>query len=294
MKKHKELYLLVMTVVFALAFWPGPAWCRLNLPQLQEQKAIGGPDHQALKEFLARFDRRGGNGFATDRVRAVLIAALPESFRQGCGEVVGNWGTLAEGTATLSVKVLYVDSGKQDIPAKALLAYGCFSTAREYANRYRDERLGLLVVGRDSSRLTLIPDVQDCENCSELSRITLDKVIRLFGRTVVGLSFLKSTDNPCCGGPDSFKEERVNLYVMKENGIKQAGSLLKRQDHRSADATSQDEHTLYEAGLILKKDMKGNIVGILSPYKIKKNNKLTQKGMIRYNWNMEKEEFIKE
>jgi hypothetical protein len=283
-----------MMIVLSPLFLPTQVFCRLNLPQEPHRVSIKGPEHETLYDFFARFDRRQAHGQVTDDVRRLLLHALPDVYGKSCTGVVSYWGAAAEGSAVMTVKVLHVEGRRQEKPVRVLIAYGCFSTAKEYATRFRDERLAVLVVDRNSSHLSTLPNGKDCENCPDLTRITLDKVIGLFGRTVVGLSFLTTSDNPCCTGPSSWKEERVNYYVMKDGGVKPAGSALKKRwvaEHNDAGGVLETD---YSASIIFKKDMKGNIVGILAPYTLKQNGRILEKGMARYNWINESEEFRRE
>ncbi len=292
--KNRTVFLLIMMVILASFLFPPPAFSRLNLPQHQETVSITGQDHEALRDFFGQSRRYGRSRQPNDQVRRILLEALPGVYTRGCAEVVSTWGTQAEGTAAMAIKVLHVEGRRNDKPVSVLIAYGCFSTAKEYVNQFRDERLAALVIDREVSRLFMVPHEKDCHNCPDLTHITLDKVVNLFGKTVVGISFATSSENPCCNGPSAWKEERVNFYVLKDNGVRPAGSALKRRWTKEHDDEAGDEETGYSAAVILKKDMKGNIVGILSPYKLKKNGKLVEKGMVRYNWDNGKEEFVRE
>ncbi len=90
------------------------------------------------------------------------------------------------------------------------------------------------------------------------------------------------------------KDERVNFYLMQDNGIKPAGSVLKsREEHTGANGANE-EKTVYSASIIFKKDMKGNIIGILVPYTVVRNARRSGKGMLRYDWNSGTGEFVKE
>lgn len=294
MKKDRTAFLPIIMVILLSFLFPSEAFSRLNLPQHEERVRITGPDHETLKDFFAPLRRSIRNGQPNEPVRRILLEALPEAYRRGCTDVVSNWGTQAEGTAAMAIKVLHVEGRKEGKPVRALVAYGCFSMAKEYANRFRDERLAALVIDREVSYLLMLPNKKDCDNCADLTRITLDKVIHLFGKTVVGISFSSSNENPCCDGPSAWKEERVNFYVLKDSMVRPAGSALKRRWNNDHDDETGDEETNYSAAVILKKDMKGNVVGILSPYRLKKNGKLAEKGLVRYNWDNEKEEFVRE
>jgi hypothetical protein len=51
----------------------------------------------------------------------------------------------------------------------------------------------------------------------------------------------------------------------------------------------------YNGGIVFKKDMKGNIIDILSTYSEKTDEgRVLHKGMLRFAWNSERKQFIQE
>jgi len=295
MPRHNfPTFLLSAVIVTLSVVFPSPAFCRLNLPELEGHTVIEGRDHRMLKDFFARFQQEDIQRSPGGEVKRILLEALPEAYKNGCTDMVAHWGAAADGTEALSVKVLHVEGGDQERSVRALLAYACFSRAKEYVNHFRDERLAALIVDRNASRLSMMPDDGDCENCQALTRILPEKEIHIGGKCVVGLSVLKTSENPCCTLSAATKEERVNFYLMQDNGIKPAGSVLKGREEYAGTNGANKERTVYGASIIFKKDMKGNIIGILSPYTVVKNARRSGKGMVRYYWNSEKEEFMKE
>ncbi|MGD0231092.1 MAG: hypothetical protein ABSC19_12160 [Syntrophorhabdales bacterium] len=292
MPRHTFFTILPAAIILMVSvFAPRQASCRTNLPEVEGQTVIERQDHQALRDYFVPFSQNDAHLPPAGQVRAILLGALPEAYKNGCTDMVAHWGPEAEGAKDMSVRVLYVDGGKEGRPVRALLAFACFSRAKEYATRFRDERLASLVVDRRASRLSMMPDDRDCGDCPGLTRIRPEKEIHIGGKGVVGLSFLKTNDNPCCSPSAGGMEEKVNFYVMRDDEIRQAGSVLKG---REQPAGADEGKIVYTAGVIFKKDMRGNIIGILSPYTITKNSRRSDKGMVRYNWNGEREEFVKE
>jgi hypothetical protein len=286
--------LLSAVIVTLFVVFPGPALCRLNLPELEGQKVIEGQDHQVLKGFFSRFQQEEIQRSPSGEVKRILLDALPEAYKNGCADMVAHWGPAADGTEAMSVRALHVEGRNKERPIRVLLAYACFSRAKEYVNQFRDERLAALIVDRSASRLSMMPDDGDCENCPALSRILPEKEIHIGGKCVVGLNVLKTSANPCCGLSAAAKEERVNFYLMQDNGIKPAGSVLQRREEYAGTNGENEERTVYKASVIFKKDMKGSIIGILAPYTVSRNAVRSGKGMERYDWNSEREEFVKE
>ena len=295
MHRHNfPTFLLSAVIVTLSVVFPGTALCRLNLPELGGQTMIEGRDHQLLKDFFARFQQEDILRSPGGETKRILLDALPEAYKNGCAAMVAHWGPTAGGTEAMSVRVLHVEGGDEKRSVRALLAYACFSRAKDYVNQFRDERLAALIVGRNGSRLSMMPDDGDCENCPALTRILPEKEIHINGKCVVGLSVLKTSENPCCSLSSATKEERVNFYLMQDNGIKPAGSVLKGREEYAGTNGAHEERTVYSASVIFKKDMLGNIIGILAPYTVVKNAKRSGKGMVRYDWNSEREEFVKE
>ncbi len=295
MPRHNFPIFLLSAVIATLSVvFPGPALCRLNLPELEGQTVIEGQDHQMLKDFFSLFQQEDIQRSPRGEVKRVLLDALPESYKHGCADMVAHWGPGAGGTEAMSVRALHVEGGNKERSIRVLLAYACFSRAKEYVNQFRDERLAALIVDRSASRLSMMPDDADCENCPALSRILPEKEVHIGGKCVVGLNVLKTSANPCCSLSAAEKEERVNFYLMQNNGIKPAGSVLKGREECAGTNGADEERTVYSASVIFKKDMKGNIIGILAPYTVAKNARRSGKGMVRYDWNSEREEFVKE
>ena len=256
-KLNIHVVLATLAAVALMLAWPSPALCRLNMPEVEGTTAIEGQDHNTLREFFLRTERGEGRELPEGIVRRILLGALPEVYSNGCKEMVGRWGEVAAGTAAMSVSVLHVDSAGEDAPAGALLSYGCFSTERGYGGKFRDERLASLVIGRAASRLVMMPDDKDCDDCAAMTRIRREKTARIHGRAVVGLTFLKTGDNPCCRA-DPARQEQVNFYSFYAGGVKRAGTVLKSREEYAGGAGG--EKTVYSAAVIFKKDMKGNIV----------------------------------
>lgn len=297
-------FLLVAVAVWLLALG-GEALCRSNLPETEEEAIITGNDYRVLKDYFARFGQDRTPAVLGDQVKSVLLRALPSSFRKGCSDARSNWGA-AEAAAGMSVRVLHVEARKGEKTARVLLVYACYVKGREADGRYRDERLAGMVIDGERARLSMLPDRDDCDTCAHLTRIKLEKTAQIGGKSVVGVSFSRANGNPGRNPPARLlKEENVRFYVMQERKIKPAGSVLKGREEMTEGAGQVT--TAYSAGVVFKKDMHGNIVGILSPYRVTRSYdpngrdasadngaRGESRGMVRYTWNGEREEFIKE
>ena len=176
MPRHTfHIFLLSAVIVTLFVVFPGPALCRLNLPELEGQTVIEGRDHQVLEDFFARFQQEDIQRSPGGEVKRILLEALPEAYKNGCADMVAQWGPAADGTEAVSVKVLHVEGGNQERSVRVLLAYACFSRAKEYVNQFRDERLAALIVGRNASRLSMMPDERGLQELSGPDQDTAGK-----------------------------------------------------------------------------------------------------------------------
>jgi len=297
MKKHnfpRHLPLVVVVVLFALL--PRSGFCAPDSFAIPGEAAIEGQDHQTLKAFFGRFEQDKTNRLPTGEVIQALYRALPETYKKTCEETVATLGDGADGTAAIAVKVVYVEGRKEEKPIRALVTFACSSKADESnGGRFFEERLASLVIDRSSSRLSLMKRGAEHDKRPESVRITVEKEVRIGGHDVVGLNFVRS-DESASGGEATgiLKEETINFYVFEENGIRPAGSLLKEREERLHDSDGEEVKSVYSAAVVFKKDMKGNIIGILSPFTLERNDRRVDKGMVRYSWDGEKHAFVKE
>lgn len=296
MKKHNFPRCLPLIVVALLcAFSTGGAFCAPDSLRIPEDVIIKGQDHETLQGFFARFELARGERHPSAEVSQALYRALPDACKKSCEETVSKLGDGAVGTARMAVEVVYVAGGKEGKPLRALVSFACSSSNEAFAGEFHGERMAGLVISRSSSRLSLMKGEAEGEKSPEFVRIMVEKEIRIGGHDVVGLDFIRSNEN--ASGREAagiLKEEVVNFYVFEDDGIKPAGSVLKEREERTRGGDGREMTSVYSAAVVFKKDMKGNIIGILSPFTLKQNDKRTDKGMVRYSWDSEKRAFVKE
>lgn len=296
MKKHAFNLCLALVIVAFPAFllWRS-ALCAPDLPGNAENIVIEGQDHEVLQAGFSRMEQgRAARPLNGDAAQA-LFRALPDSCKTACEERVDRLGEEAAGTAGMTINVLYVDAGKEEKPIRALVGIACSSRDEAFAGAFREERLAALVIGRSSSRLTLMAADTAGEKGPGFVRIAVEKEARINGRTVVGLDFARSnSDAPGGEAVGILKDDRVQFYVFGDDAVKPAGSVLKGREERLLDGDGKETTSVYNAAVVFKKDMKGNIIGILSPFTLEKDSKRTGKGMVRYSWDDEKQSFVKE
>jgi hypothetical protein len=292
-KRH--LPVVAGVLLFSLIASVQQGFSRFDLPQIEWQTRIGGQDHKVLKRYFAGLEQGKMKTAPDTKAKAILLERVSEEYRKGCNELTDRWRKMSAGVVGLDVRLLYVQAGKEEKPTRVLLAYSCFLDQTEKDRSVRDERLASLVVDKESSNLSVIAQERNCLTGSDLVHIAPEKEVKIGGKSVVGLGFTALHDSLCL--PSSFatlREERIRFFLFDDEGITVAGSVLKAREESVHDPEKGDVRSVYDAGLVFKKDMKGNIVGILSPYTVKRNNRPSEKGMLRLLWSGERGEFIPE
>ena len=268
-------------------------FCQFDLPQIERQTIIEGRDHLALKRYVSGLKQGMMNRSPDIRTKAILLERVPEEYKKGCNELTDRWREVSAGVVGLGARILYVETGREEKPTRILLAYSCFFDQTEKKRLVRDEWLASLVVDRESSRLSVIGQDRSCLTSADLTQIIPEKEVKIGGKNIVGLGFTASKDSLCFPTSSAtIREERISFFLFDDESIKAAGSVLKTREESRRDSEMGDARSVYDAGLVFKKDMKGNIVGILSPYTIKRNNQSSEKGMLRLLWIREKGEFV--
>ena len=296
MKKHAfTLFLAVFVVAQLVLFlWRG-ASCAAELKGNPEEIVIEGQDHAILQADFSRMEQSKAGRLLSVEAAQALFRALPDSCKNACEEQVSRLGEGAAGTAGMTIDVVYVEAGKEERPIRALVAIACSSKDEAFAGALRDERLAALVIGRGSSRLALTAGDTPGEKGPGFVTIAVEKEIRINGRAVVGLDFARSRSDPSGGETLGIvKDEWIQFYVFGDDGVRPAGSVLKDREERLSSGDGRQTRSVYNATVVFKKDMKGNIIGILSPFTVMRDDKRAAKGMVRYGWDDEKQTFVKE
>ena len=260
--------------------------------------AIVGQEHAILRHYLNRAGNRL-NQPLDNTIKSVLLRNGPEPYGRGCDGSTGRWDGAPSGKGSSDVRLIFSEGHKEDGSIQALLVYGCSAERKDSEGRESDERLAGLFLDRDGSRITAVPIDAGGGHAARL-RIQLDRELKIGGKSIIGLLVASSGGEqaPASSGGEqaqasqAVREEKIEFFLMDEQGVKPAGSVLKRRDNLPGG--SLEVARTYEAALVLKKDMKGNITGILSPYVIKDNGKASMKGMFRFNWDPVRGEFVQE
>ncbi len=290
--KRSIRWLLGSMVLALLVFLQAKGWCRDDVPAAKRSIRIVGEDHLILKRYFSSVEPRQTNRAVDEQVKDVLLRNLLSFYASVCSE--GRDGSRDGALPALGgFRILFVESDKEERPSRVLLTWrrAC-RTGEDY---YQNERLASLVIEKEISKLTVINPEPYGGGCAELVEIAKEKEVHIGGKSLVGLDFVTlNNDQYCPGSRSVIREERIKFFLFDEGGMRPAGSVLKTREEAIADGDRGQLRTTYGAGIVFRKDMKGNIIGILSPYTIKSSDGRSDRGMLRFSWDEDRAEFVPE
>jgi hypothetical protein len=267
-------------------------YCIFNLPGSQKIVVFNSEDHRVLRHFFSNVALDKSKKILNDKAREVLLRSSPDLWKSELGGSKNDSTSKTGGLAHIAVRVIYVEEVQAGKPQLALLALSC--DEREPTLPCEDRLIGLKVE-KETSTIVSIEVNKDCDSCSDTTRIVLEKQVRISGLTVIGVNFITSYETGNTGqAPDLVRQERVQFFVFDGDEIREAGSIIKSRVETVTDRGKGDVTINYNAGIVFKKDMKGNIIGILSPFTKKTSNGGAEKGMIRFVWNPNQKIFVRE
>jgi hypothetical protein len=211
-----------------------PAAAQLNLPQFDASAEFPEETRTTLEPLLRRAAAEGTAVLSLEAERQV-IGLLPAELRDACPRMISHWGEVAQGTARWSLRVLQWRPSPDALAA--LLAFRCGSSLPDYAEAY-DERLGLLRFTLDTAQMKLIPIAEDCDNCSDLFRLEFSRAFPLPEGELAELAVTASSENPCCGGPSAWREERLLYVALPEASV--ALSVVRQSERYEHDDVEGD------------------------------------------------------
>lgn len=262
------------------------SFARLDVLQSKQTVQLSEPARQALQSALPKSVGTDAHVLPQEPAAAV-IESLPAEFGRSCNEMLQNWGQGAPEAAHWSVRVLY--SFRNEAETAAILALRCSSSAVD--NAY-DERPAIVSLSSASATLTLVPLADDCSNCSELYGVEFSQVFAAEGARLVELMVSYSSDNPCCGGPDSKDGNRRMILVFPLSQPASAGksvlTLDDLTDWFSGDATDPAGGTngVCRTEFNYARDPAGNVNAIATDTHCTENGKPTPgANKSTYKWN---------
>lgn len=204
MRFHPILAGLCCLLAGTYAFGGG----RFDLPQISTEVNLRPEEVQPI--FM-----QGGNGarLLSAREAQPLISAFPADFRNGCREMVPDYGPEAEVKTSWawSVRVLHAESGA--FGQSAVLALRCTGHVPGIADTYSDERLAVLLSGQKTVLKLLALD-KDCLNCEDLYHFEFVQRFQTENGYFAELTMAYTSQNPCCDGGDLGKGARFLLVAI--------------------------------------------------------------------------------
>jgi hypothetical protein len=288
----KSNWTLLIVIVSLLVFMKAEELRgTIDVYQSQSDLPILGQDQRVLRDYLSRPGSRL-NQPLDEAVKSVLLRHRPSLYSRGCDRSVGRGDDIQPVKGSPEVRLVFVQGNKESGSAHALIAYGCSDQAKDSDRYATDEQLAGLVLDKDGTKIFAVPLESGPDGCEGRVRIAPEKELKIGGKSIVGLRVVRSGGEGDPSSSRTCREEKIDFFLIDERDVRPAGSVMRAQE-----GTADDPHgarRVYEAALVFRKDMKGNITGILSPYVIKNDGKVSKKGMVRFNWDADKGEFVRE
>ena len=259
---------------------------RLDLPQSDEHVVLLPAARTALEAALS-----GASGNSpvvlTDESATALMESLGDEYRNSCGGLVWVWGPTARDTAKWTVRVLY--SWRRPEGTEAVLALRCAAQGQE---PYYDERPAVVSLTSGSAALQLVPLAKGESNDSTLFRLEFSQAFTAVGARLVELNVYHSSDNPCCGGPDSESGNRLLTLDLANGKQVLAVDQMTETDDDDDSVEDGDTHTVCEAKMSYVNDGAGNVDSISAETHCKENDKpLPDVKRQTFRWNPEAHQF---
>lgn len=197
--------LALASAAVLLAGSPPPLYAQLALPQLDKRIAF---DEPATRNLTAAFSAIEAGAALTPATNTLLISILPAEFRDACHQMTKFWDP---GESSWTAKLLNLAREPNNLTA--LLAYRC---AANGLPKYFDERPAVLRIEGPTGSLTFIPLAEPCDNCSDLYSVNFVATLPVDHGSLLKLEVASSSDNPCCGGSDSFSHDTLFWIAMPQ------------------------------------------------------------------------------
>jgi hypothetical protein len=262
-------------------FVPTTGNCRFNLPDVQKIVTVSREDHRILKTFFTGREADKPKKVASDNVVEVLRRNLP-----------GLWKSEIGGSHQVTARVIHIEDGQGEKPILSFLVLGCDDRGAHTC----DDNLVGLKVEKETTSIVPIAAHKECDSCSNEVKIVLERRVRVDGLVVIGVNFLTAYEIEDEDRPfESVTQEEVHFFVFDGGEVRQAGQVVKSRTETVATPGKGDTTKTYHGGIVFKKDMKGNITGILSPYTEKTGEgRVVDRGMLRLAWNSAMKQFVRE
>jgi hypothetical protein len=260
-----------------------------NLPQTYPENIIKGKDHKDISTYFSQLEIPPSDLDAD--ISNKIKKHLPKELQNGCREMIAKWGSIAKGKDSTALRALTIRQ-IPNISKYIFFALTCFSTAPGFGDKYYDERLMVLSIHKDSSKLTIFSSGKPCKDCTDLTRIGLDDdTLMIAGTQIVSINFGSSTNNPCCDTPVSIDEAKIKYYQIAKEGVREILSIIRNRKEIFYDKVMGDSTTIYEAAIDFEKNNLGFISQVNINHTTSINDIQTGRGIIRYIWNRKANRF---
>ena len=257
---------------------------RLDLPQIAAEVDLPLGEIQSI--FNLEVDENAQ--LLPARETQLLIDSLPEEFRDGCRQMVVDFGPQAASTTAWawSVRRLHVESGK--FGQSALLAFRC--TVHVPDVTYVDERLAILLNGAKTVLKLLALD-KDCTNCTDLYQFRFSQRFDAESGYFAELNVDHTTQHPCCDGGDVENGTRFLLIAVPSGSI--TVSFDKETSFYNHDDEDGDTQTECRSSVAYERNGP-TLQGLTTKTACRENGKFKPPVTIdHYLWDRNKEAFIK-
>jgi hypothetical protein len=234
---------------FLLAFAVATAGhSRLNLPQ-ETAEVILNSAAKAEVDSVLESGSALAEGQLPVRVTQVLIESLPARLRNGCKEMISDFGANPAVSSAWSATLLHAEGDSAD--RSALVSFRCTVHIADLTGY--DERPALLHSTKQATILKFLPLDPDCTNCSDLYHLRYNQRFEAAGGYLAELDVEHSTSNPCCDGGDRLGGTRLLLISVPE-GASVLDFEKATDDYSHDDEAPEDVQTVCKSEVSYERD----------------------------------------
>jgi hypothetical protein len=278
-------YVILFSACSLFVARPGLATNRLNLPQLSAEVTLNADEVKGV--FTAQQGK--GEVVLAPPITQLLIGSLPAEFRDGCREMVPNFGPQAAAKTTWawSIRRLYIEGNENE--QSTLLALRCTAHVPEIT--YFDERLAVLLNGKKTVLKLLALD-RDCTDCSTLYHLQFTQRFDSDSGYLAELNIDHTTENPCCDG--GYTETGSGLLLIAVPSGVSALALDKDTHSDVPGEESSDSHSDCKSVITYERDGMSKLRAVVSSTTCTENGKVQPSiTTSRYDWDRSKRRFEK-
>jgi hypothetical protein len=259
---------------------------RLNLPQETTEVTLGPSTKAELDSALENGSVPATAQFSA-RVTQILIQSLPARLRNGCTEMISDFGTNPAVSSAWGVTLLHAEGGSAE--RSALLSFRCTVHVADLMGY--DERPALLLSKKQTTVLKFLPLDPDCANCSDMYHLQYKQRFEAPGGYLAELDVEHSTSNPCCDGGDRLSGTRLVLISVPE-GAKVLDFEKATDDYSHDDRAPEDAQTICKSEVSYDRDPNRHLQTVTARMSCAQNGKFVPPIITRrFAWNPDSQRF---